>query len=182
MVHTKFLLRAIFISTALLALLLPACDNAGNAGNTVAPGARESVVGKVIRFKKGGESEPYRASGWSATEAEFTWSDGTSAKLALPINKDAAGLTLKVTAAALTGPNLPFQPVEVFVNDQKIADWQVANTADFSADVPAELTKTGVLNVEFRTPKATSPKALGQSEDPRVLGIAVHTISVMGPA
>lgn len=176
MTHTKFSLRKILGGVALLALFLPACDQRSGAGSASAP---ESVVGKVIRFKQGADSEAYRASGWSGTEAEFTWTEGTSAKLALPIGKDGSALTLKVTAGALTGTNLPFQPVEVWVNGRKLADWQVSTTAELSADVPAELAKTGMLNVEFRTPKATSPKALGQSEDPRILGIAVHHVTVL---
>ena len=76
-------------------------------------------------------------------------------------------------------PNLPFQPVEVYVSDQKIADWQVSNTAAFTIEIPAELTKgTETLNLEFRIPKATSPKALGINTDTRMLGICCYSIEL----
>jgi hypothetical protein len=82
-------------------------------------------------------------------------------------------VSLKIRLAALMkAPELPFQPVEVHINDQKIAEWQVSDTAEFVAAIPHDLTKAGgVLTIVFKTPKATSPKALGLSADPRVLGI-----------
>jgi hypothetical protein len=39
-------------------------------------------------------------------------------------------------------PELPYQPVEVYVNDQKVADWQLAaDPAELSAPIPKEITK-----------------------------------------
>lgn len=141
------------------------------------------VVNERIEFKLGGNSEPYRTSGWSKTEPEFTWSKGTSAKISLPISASPAGLTLKIVMAALIQePDLPLQPVEVYANGQKIVEWQVGNTAEFAAAIPGEITKNGgTLEIEFRTPKAASPKALGISADPRVLGICVRTVELAGP-
>jgi hypothetical protein len=79
-------------------------------------------------------------------------------------------------------PSLPFQPVEVYVKDKKIADWQVSASAQFTADISAELTKgSKTLDVEFRIPKATSPKALGMNADPRVLGICAYSIELKHP-
>lgn len=164
---------------AALTFLLPACGRTDEA--SVTPSSGGSVIGKVIRFNPGGKSESYRISGWSKTEPEFTWSEGNSARLALPIGKNSGALTVRVTAAGLTGgEDLAFQPVEVFANNQKVADWQVGTTAEFNAPIPADLANSAeMLNVEFRIPKATSPKALGQNEDARILGIAVHSVAVM---
>ena len=76
-------------------------------------------------------------------------------------------------------PSLPFQPVEVYVNEKKIADWQVGNTASFSAQIPAELTKKSeTLNLEFRLSKATSPNSLGLNNDNRTLGVAAYSIQI----
>lgn len=140
-----------------------------------------SVVGQLIQFTS--DSERYRVSGWSKTEGNYAWSEGTSARLALPIPVDAGPLTLKMTLRGLTHPAaLLSQPVEVYVKDQKIADWQVADTAALTARIPAELTKgTKTLNLEFRIPKATSPKTLGMNADTRVLGICVYSIELTSP-
>jgi hypothetical protein len=101
----------------------------------------------------------------------------------LPIPTDAGALTLKMTLRGLTQlPTLPSQPVEVYVKDKKIADWLVSETAPFTAEIPAELTRgTKTLNLEFRMPKATSPKALGMNTDVRLLGICVYSIELKRP-
>lgn len=135
----------------------------------------EVQYGSKITFGKGGNSEPYKKSGWSPTEEKFTWSEGTSAQLRIPVPASNEPVSLRMRIAALIKPpELPFQPVEVFVNDQKVAEWQVGDTSEFAARVPPELTKPGgILNIEIKTSKATSPKALGLSADPRVLGVCV---------
>jgi hypothetical protein len=140
-----------------------------------------SVIGQVVQFTS--DSERYRVSGWSKTEGNFTWTEGTSARLALPIPVDAGPLTVKMTLLGLTQPPaLPFQPVEVYVKDRKVAEWQVSASAQFTAEIPAELTKgMKTLNVEFRIPKATSPKALGMNTDIRTLGICAYSLELKRP-
>jgi hypothetical protein len=140
-----------------------------------------NVVGQVIQFTS--DSERYRVSGWSKTEGNYAWTEGISARIALPIPADAGALTLKMTLRGLTQPPaLPSQPVEVYVKDQKVADWQVSETAPFTAEIPAALTKgIKMLTVEFRIPKATSPKTLGMNADGRILGICAYSLEVRKP-
>lgn len=131
--------------------------------------------GTVVAFNQGGDSELYRVSGWSVTEEKFTWTEGQAASLAMTIAAAETAVTLRMKLAGLTNaPDLPFQPVEVFANDQKIAEWQVAETADFTASIPADLTRAGgPLTINLKTPKAASPKALGTTADPRVIALTV---------
>ena len=60
-------------------------------------------------------------------------------------------------------PTLPSQPVEVYANNQKVADWQVADSAVFTAEIPAELTKggDGTLNLELGFQRQLHPRAWG---------------------
>jgi hypothetical protein len=129
--------------------------------------------GTRITFGQGGNSDSYKVSGWSTTEEKFTWSEGTGAELRVPVVATEDIIVLKIRMAALVkSPELPSQPVEIQINGQKIAEWQVGNTAEFVAAIPHDITKLGgVLAINIKTPKATSPKALGLSADPRVLGI-----------
>jgi hypothetical protein len=153
----------------------PATSNSAKT----APG---SVVGQIIPFRA--DSERYRVSGWSKTEGDYAWSEGTSARLALPIKAYAGPLTIKMTLRGLVQPPaLPFQPVEVYANTQKVADWQVADTAAFTAAVPAELTKSGgdTLSLELRIPKAASPESLGMNNDGRILGVCSYSIELTSP-
>jgi hypothetical protein len=168
-------------------LLLAACTFAGCGESPVAavtpspsPTAREAILGKVIRFGTGGGSEQYRTAGWSKTEEKFTWSQGKSAKLELPVGAGAGALELELAMAAyIKPPELPTQLVELYANGAKVAEWEVGETAEFSAVIPASAAagKTE-LELEFRTPKAVSPKAAGGADDSRVLGVALHHLKV----
>lgn len=83
-------------------------------------------------------------------------------------------------AALIHEPELPFQPVEVYANGQKVIEWKVGNTAEFVATIPGEITKNGgALDIEFRTPRAASPEALGLNADQRILGISVRSVELM---
>jgi hypothetical protein len=158
----------------------PTTSPAKNSAVNAAPG---SVVGQVIDFTA--DSERYRVSGWSVSEGNFAWTEGTSAGLALPIPADAGALTVKMTLRGLIQPpTLPSQPVTVYANTVKVADWQVSDSAVFTAEVPAELTKSGAgtLTLELRIPKATSPKTLGINEDGRILGVSCYSIEVSSAA
>ena len=166
---------ACVIFSAFSLLLVGGCGD--RSETVVAESARPPEVqyGSKITFGKGGNSESYKKSGWSPTEEKFTWTEGTSARLEISVPASNEPVTLKMRIAALIKPpELPFQPVEVLLNGQRIAEWQVADTAEFVARLPSDLTKNGgVLNIEIKTSKATSPKALGLSADPRVLGVCV---------
>jgi hypothetical protein len=152
------------------------------AANSPANAVLGSIVGKVIPFTR--DSERYRVSGWNKTEGDYAWSEGTSARLALPISTDAGPLTVKMTLRGLVQPPaLPSQPVEVYANNQKIADWLVADRTTFKAGISAEVTKSGgkMLNLELRIPKAASPQSLGMNNDGRILGVCCYSIELTSP-
>lgn len=160
---------------AACALVLVSCDQSEQA-----TADKSSVIGKQIQFNQGAGSETYRPIGWSHPEEKFTWAEGTSAKVALPIGDAKGPLTFRVMMSALIHPpDLPFQPVEVLASGKSVAQWQVSAPNEFSAIIPADAVKEGgLLEIEFRMPKAASPKALGLSEDARVLGVCVHWIQL----
>jgi hypothetical protein len=154
-----------------------AADSSG--GGQTAKG-QEVDYGTLIDFTAGGNSDRLKVSGWSTPETGFTWTEGTAAILAMRVPPTDSPVTLKMKAAgSIKEPELPFQPVEVYVNNEKIGDLQVANTAEFSAPIPQGLTKGGgLLTIALRTPKAASPKTLGLNEDTRVLGIRLFNIEL----
>jgi hypothetical protein len=129
--------------------------------------------GASIRFSSGGESERFRVAGWSATETDCTWTSGRSAKLKFSISKTGDPLVLRMRLRGLASPpELPFQPVEVDVNGNKLAEWEVAGEpADYTATIPSTMMDGGELEIQLKTPKATTPRSLGMNDDKRVLGI-----------
>jgi hypothetical protein len=160
-------------------MALSACNPSDTTTDTAA-GPAPLAYGKRVSFAQGGNAEGYKGAGWSTTEEKFTWSEGTSAQLRIPVAATEDKISLKIRIAALVKPpELPSQPVEVLVNDQKVAEWQVGNTAEFVAEIPPSLTKPGgSLNIIFKTPKAASPKTLGLSDDPRILGICCFDLEL----
>ena len=163
-----------------LAMLLSACDRSPQPEATANNSTNRESVGQKIQFSQNGNSEQYRVSGWSHTETDFTWTEGSSAKLEVPVASGAGPWTLKVSMSGLIRPpELPSQLVEVYANDQKIAEWQVGSVSEFRATIPASASKPGgTMSIEFRIPKATSPQALGVNTDPRVLGVCVRWLEL----
>lgn len=168
---------ALLMVLASCASLLAAPESPTPSGSTP---SGTMAIGTPIRFNLGGGSERYRGTGWSKTEQDFTWTEGNVAKLNLPIPANAGALTLTMNLGGLTKPpTLVSQAVQVMVNGQKVADWQVADPADFTAQLPAEMTKAGgTLTIELRIPNATTPKSLGLGEDGRLLGLRAYSLEL----
>jgi hypothetical protein len=162
------------VGVAVAFAVFSACGPSGTPNQSTPSSGVDLAYGTKVTFGTGGNSEPFRVSGWSVTEAQFTWTEGASAILAMRVSPTTDHVMLKMLLAGFTrDPELPFQPVEVYINDQKVADWQVAAApAEFSAAIPQEMTRSGgLLRITLKIPKAASPKALNMSVDPRVLGV-----------
>ena len=103
-----------------------------------------------------------------------------AAVLAMRVSPTNEPVALKMRLAGLTkDPEVPAQPVEVYANGTKVADWQVGDKAEFTALIPPNATGDGnLLKLELKIPKAISPKALGQSQDPRLLGVACFDLVI----
>ena len=145
------------------------------------PGAsKEYTYGTKISFAQSGAATSYQVSGWSKPEPQFTWTEGDTAVLAIRVPASDAPVVLRARGAGfLNPPELTTQPIEVMVNDKKIAEWQVGDVSEYTAMIPQEMVKEGgVLTITFKMPKAIAPKTAGVSEDPRVLGFCVHEIEL----
>lgn len=174
--------RALYLGTFFAALVLLTPRGHGEGNQAAEGGAQPSgySYGTKIQFGAAGNAAPFKKSGWSTAEEKFTWSEGTSAVLSMTVPPATGTVTLRVIMAGMIKePEFPAQPIEVLVNDTKVANWQVGNTASFTAQIPQDLTKRGgALTIKFNIPKAASPKQLNKSEDPRVLGICVHELEL----
>jgi hypothetical protein len=174
------------IALSCLTFAAVACDNSPStevaADNAAASPTAEPSTAPVDRFYgwgvavkcgRGGQSERYNTLGWSDAEKDFTWTIGKRTELLFRTEPTAKALQLRMRLAGNTKPpQLPFQPVEVYVNQQKVADWEVGDSADYTATIPAGTVKEGgELRIELKVPQAASPKSLEVSAEPRVLGV-----------
>ena len=138
-------------------------------------------LGQKVSFRAGGNSESFRVSGWSVTEQDHTWTDGSVAILkfsGIPI-----GLPLRLDAdvsGAVRSPSNLRQVAEVYANGKPIARWEVAASMEHvTAEVPALSEASGdALTIEFRILDPVSPASVGLGSDTRHLGLSFIELSI----
>ena len=137
-------------------------------------------LGTVINFGAGKGSERYKVSGWYTAEEQFTWTGNAPGVLSLKIPPPEVPLTLRAKVAGMTKPGtLPLQPVEVTVNGQRIAEWQVAKPEEFEATIPINAVRAdGTIEISLRALKPAAPKAIGTGGDVRILGLQAETLTI----
>jgi hypothetical protein len=156
-----------------------ACLGSARAAGNTSPGDKTYTLGTVISFGAGGGADRFKVSGWSTPENQFTWTQDKGAKISVELPAVESALILRMKLVGLIhAPELASQPVELYVNGKKIADWQVAAPADFTAMIPQEVAAAKKLEIELRTPKSTTPKALKMNDDARVLGVACFEFEI----
>ncbi len=137
--------------------------------------------GEAVAFSAGGDAERLQVKGWSGPEADYTWTTGPSAMLGLRLRPSKIPVTLSLRAAGMNSPPaVPFQPVDVIVNGEQLAHWEVADETTLSAVIPERFTVApeNIVFVEFQLPRAISPAALGNGADGRQLGLRVRELSI----
>ena len=137
--------------------------------------------GGVIGFDTGENSGPYLEHGWSSPDAQGTWTLSPEAELVLNLDwVPAAPALLTVDADAFTPPQQPVLDTTVVVNGTAVGQWRFAAGEvrhPRTLLVPAEVLKLRApLHLVFRFADPKSPRELGLSWDPRLLGLFVHTV------
>ena len=149
----------------------------------------------TVFFGLGGDSERVRVRGWSHTEPQFTWTDGHSAAIGIRLLPAKHPIRLRFKMAGMNAPpRLPFQLVDVHVNSEKLATWEVGEQGVFTLVVPPHfvaalerasgaarpfVAEPGTrLLIEFTIPNAIPPHELGQSEDRRRLGLQLAELRI----
>lgn len=138
-------------------------------------------LGKDINFGISGNAQVFQRSGWSYPEDGYTWTNGTEAKLELPIHKQPdSTVTLQAVLEPFLGKNLRHsQVLGVSVDGHRAASLDLTSPGakEVSLVLPAHLfTQGSIVDLTFSIPRATSPKHEGLGEDSRQLGVAFHSI------
>src|SRR5690348_108212 len=68
---------AVAAGVAVAFAVLSACGPSGTPNQSAPSSGVDLAYGTKVSFGVGGNSEPYRVSGWYATEKESTWTQGT---------------------------------------------------------------------------------------------------------
>lgn len=136
--------------------------------------AYDATLAEGIQFEKPGYPRFVRTvRGFSTHEARQRWTDGPVAAItfAEPLPRSFA---LRVEVVRAFGPNVG-KPVTV-----KVGDWKGEMTVgDAPQTVELKVASSAPADtIEFVIPQPTSPRSLGQSADPRLLGFGFKRLSV----
>ena len=139
--------------------------------------------GTVINFAEGGNADYYKVTGWGKAEGLFTWTEGGSASLNIPISATKAPfVTLKAGLSAFLSPGkVDKQTVSILINNKAVGIWVFVKPGlqEKMVFIPREsFVKSSNMEIIFHTPDAVSPAQAGLNNDERVLGLAVHTIEL----
>ncbi len=139
-------------------------------------------LGEDIRFEAGQAGSRHTLSGWSAAEPWGTWTDARCAALQFYFRTKQLGpLLLVAEARAYTCASYPAQSVSVECQGETLALWSfdVDRFENKSVVVPASaLTGSGSLTIYFHLLNPASPGELGESDDPRLLGMALRSLRI----
>jgi hypothetical protein len=128
-----------------------------------------------VSFATGGNSEPLRVSGWGGTESQMIWTEGTAAVLAMRVSPTNDPVVLRMKFGGLTkDPEVPYQPVDVYVNDQKVADWQLVTDPSGVQRVESARDNKAPWSVKnyAENSKGDLAQGIGNGYRPRILGVA----------
>lgn len=131
--------------------------------------------GTQLTFGKGGNAQQYQGDGWSEPEKGFTWTDGKSASLIIPVARPNSDLTL----TAMISPFRGKQEVNIYLKGKKLTNWIVNKKAEYKVTIPNELIKgSSWLELCFELPDCASPYDLKISSDRRMLGLAFESVII----
>ena len=135
-------------------------------------------LGEKIDLSQFGKyAKSFLISGWSVPEKWGTWSMGNTAVIQIPLPA-LKPQGIKLDAQAFISSLHPFQEIEIWVNGRyikkEICNMRLGNLMDIP--LQGDLTQSGPLKIEFKLPKATSPKSLGIGSDTRPLAIGIESL------
>ena len=129
------------------------------------------------------DDAPYLESGWSKREPDGRWTDGTTARLALPaLRAPFTALQVRLNFAAFVNARHPAQHVTVCANGHPLAQWTQESgdpqSRSFVIHAADLLGGQQPVTIDFDLPDAISPKALELNDDERRLAIKVRFVEI----
>lgn len=128
----------------------------------------------------------YQGEGWSSPEQKGTWTDGSRAKIELPL-QSVPDSGLKVSAkieSVFLSERHPKQTVQVKINGELITTWTFTLgqplLQSYVFQIPAAVAQQQIpLSLTFNILDPMSPQELGVSADSRKLGISINRLTFL---
>lgn len=123
-------------------------------------------------------------SGWSRDPVEYRWSVAPAASVWIPNVAHSDGLALQVSGHGYV-PGDHALEVEIRLGERLAAEYRLSrlsSTVDSLIPLePSDFRPDGVLEIRFRFSEPVSPKSVGESWDPRRLGLALARLELVTP-
>ena len=134
------------------------------------------------------DSQNHLGAGWHAPDGEWgMWSDGDRAEIRFTIRPGGKSLFFNALVYPFLAPTHPRIAVSLSANGVSLGEWSfdITRTDDLTwswrhVQVPESVTASSEITIVFGIRSPASPKELGLSVDPRILGIALRQFS-LGP-
>lgn len=132
-------------------------------------------LGEELTFGKNGNSNPYRYLGFQGDETGFTWTSGCKSEMVFALDEVCdTNLLLSMNFGTLSNQNMI-----IYCNGNFVAEYSANGTYELQLVIPYEFFKDeGCIDLTFELSNATSPQALGLSDDPRILALSFRSISL----
>ena len=135
---------------------------------------------KPIMTNGAPSSTPFALCGtWSKPENWGTWSDGSLAKIFIPIsNQQTKSIT--ITLQAFVNGKHPEQKIEYTTDGDNFKSISLNQFAGNQLEIPINVSMRadGYALIEFKLLNPVSPKSLGMGDDTRELGIGITKLEV----
>jgi hypothetical protein len=127
----------------------------------------------------------YLTDGWSIKEPGGVWSVGQRASISLPVGKAEEDIPVLIDMTAYLPSPSYVQHVRIASQGRELGSWTFDSKNPgglLELNVPKELDRDGVLDLDFSLPDAVSPRRLNLFPDVRQLSIFLKAIEVGGGA
>jgi hypothetical protein len=133
------------------------------------------AAGEAIDFRLNGNARSMKIYGWDRGERGGSWTLGRTARLAIPVDGLESPARLVVNARGMAPRRQDRLTLAVSVNGQPVGSYEFRHRSGyrtFAFDLPDDVASPVVVDFEIDEPR--SPRQLGLSDDPRLLGVAVR--------
>ena len=136
--------------------------------------------GDILTFGPNGSVLPYLRKGWSQPVEGMHWSLGEQARLQLAVRGARGPVALEAFFKPFLVPGqLDSQRIRIYADGRQVGEWLASEDTFriYRLEIAADhMPEDGTVSLEFRTPNAAAPAALGVGPDHRVLGLAIFWI------
>ena len=133
--------------------------------------------GDILTFGPNGSVLPYLREGWGQPVEGMHWSLGEQARLHLAVQGARGPVVLEAFFKPFLAPGqLDSQRIRIYADGRKVGEWLASEDTfrTYRLAIPAHsMPEPETVSLEFRTPDAAAPAALGAGPDSRVLGLAM---------